>query len=214
MTAAGAREPAAGALESAAGALESADPASVDDIEWAVRLLTVTPTHEGRDRALLRQWACRADEFGSRLAPVPSAARVVERGGGLERMLLARYTSRPPTVELYTDTLALAEELVDARGWRHWYPPGSVRAAALAHEAVHAHLHHGPAKTALKQALGHTVLRIGRRRVAGHVAGAEEVAAHAYARTVCGLGRSPLLLTAALRTALARPGAPAPRREN
>ncbi|RSM97520.1 hypothetical protein DMH25_30475 [Streptomyces sp. WAC 01325] len=183
-------------------------------MEWAVRLLAVTPTHEGRDRALLRQWACRADEFGSRLAPVPSTARVVERGGGLERMLLARYTSRPPTVELYTDTLALAEELVDARGWRHWYPPGSVRAAALAHEAVHAHLHHGPAKTALKQALGHTVLRIGRRRVAGHVAGAEEVAAHAYARTVCGLGRSPLLLTAALRTALARPGAPAPRREN
>lgn len=228
MTAAGAREPAAGVRESAAGAPESAagarepaagapesaDPASVDDIEWAVRLLAVTPTHEGRDRALLRQWACRADEFGSRLAPVPSTARVVERGGGLERMLLARYTSRPPTVELYTDTLALAEELVDARGWRHWYPPGSVRAAALAHEAVHAHLHYGPAKTALKQALGHTVLRIGRRRVAGHVAGAEEVAAHAYARTVCGLGRSPLLLTAALRTALARPGAPAPRREN
>lgn len=121
-------------------------------------------------------------------------------------MLLARYTSRPPTVELYTDTLALAEELVDTRGWRGWYPPGSVRAAALAHEAVHAHFHHGPAKAALKQALDHTVLRLGRHRLAGHVAGAEEVAAHAYARTVCGLGRSPLLLTAALRAELTRPG--------
>ncbi|MER6953755.1 MULTISPECIES: hypothetical protein [unclassified Streptomyces] len=186
--------------------------ASVDDVEWGVRLLAATPTHEGRDPELLRQWARRADEFGSRLAPVPSTARVVERGDGLERMLLARYTSRPPTVELYTDTLALAEELVDARGWRAWYPPGSVRAAALAHEAVHAHLHHGPAKAALKQALGHTVLRLGRHRVAGHVAGAEEVAAHAYARTVCGLGRSPLLLTAALRAALTRPGRQ--RREN
>ncbi|MER5198665.1 hypothetical protein ACWD3J_37445 [Streptomyces sp. NPDC002755] len=185
---------------------ESTDPAAVDDVEWAVRLLAATPTHEGRDRELLRQWARRADEFGSRLAPVPSTARVIERDDGLERMLLARYTSRPPTVELYTDTLALAEEVVDARGWRAWYPPGSVRAAALAHEAVHAYLHDGPAKAALKQALDHTVLRLGRRRVAGHVAGAEEVAAHAYARTVCGLGRSPLLLTAALRSALIRPG--------
>ncbi|MER7691773.1 hypothetical protein [Streptomyces sp. NPDC097610] len=182
------------------------DPTSVDDVEWGVRLLAATPTHEGRDRELLRQWARRADEFGSGLEPVPSAARVIERDDGLERMLLARSTSRPPTVELYTDTLSLAEELVDARGWRAWYPPGSVRAAALAHEAVHAHLHHGPAKAALKQALGHTVLRLGRHRVAGHVAGAEEVAAHAYARTVCGLGRSPLLLTAALRAALTRPG--------
>uniref|UniRef100_A0AAU1I6Y7 Uncharacterized protein n=1 Tax=Streptomyces sp. NBC_00180 TaxID=2903632 RepID=A0AAU1I6Y7_9ACTN len=182
------------------------DIGDVDDIEWAVRLLAATPTHEGRDPRLLREWACRADEFGSRLVPVPSTALVVERDDGLERMLLARYTSRPPTVELYTDTLALAEELVDARGWRAWYPPGSVRAAALAHEAAHAHLHHGPAKAALKQALGHTVLCLGRHRVAGHVAGAEEVAAHAYARTVCGLGRSPLLLTAALRTALTRPG--------
>ncbi|WP_210592405.1 hypothetical protein [Streptomyces sp. GESEQ-35] len=185
---------------------ELTDPASVDDVEWAVRLLAATPTHEGRDRELLRRWACRADEFGSRLAPVPSTARVVERDGGLERMLLARYTSRPPTIELYTDTLALAEELVDARGWRAWYPPGSVRAAALAHEAVHAYFHHGSAKAALKQALNHTVLRVGRLRMAGHVAGAEEVAAHAYARTVCGLGRSPLLLTAALGAALTPPG--------
>jgi hypothetical protein len=185
---------------------ELTDLASVDDIEWGVRLLAATPTHEGRDRELLRQWAHRADEFGAHLAPIPSTARVIERDGGLKLMLLARYTSRPPTVELYTDTLALAEELVDTRGWRDWYPAGSVRAAALAHEAVHARLHHGPEKAALRHALGHTVLRLGRHRVTGHVAGAEEVAAHAYARTVCGLGRSPLLLTAALRAALPRPG--------
>ncbi|MEV5900189.1 hypothetical protein [Streptomyces sp. NPDC052127] len=192
--------------EPASSGEELTDPTAVDDVEWAARLLAATPTHEGRDPELLRQWARRADEFGSRLAPVRSTARVIERDDGLKRMLLAHYTSRPPTVELYTDTLALAEELVEARGWCVWYPPGSVRAAALAHEAVHAHLHHGPAKGALRQALGHTVLRLGRLRVAGHVAGAEEVAAHAYARTVCGLGRSPLLLTAALRAALTRPG--------
>ncbi|OWA13564.1 hypothetical protein B9W62_02340 [Streptomyces sp. CS113] len=175
-----------------------ADLAATDDIGWAVRLLAATPTHEHRDPELLHRWARAADAFGAALAPVECRARIVERDGGLELGLLARYTSRPPTVELYTDTIDLAERVVDARGWRDWYPPGSVRAAALAHEAVHAHLHHGPAKAALKRALGHSALRLGRLRVPGHVAGAEEVAAHAYARTVCGLGRSPLLLTAAL----------------
>jgi len=172
--------------------------AAVDDIGFGVRLLAGTATHEGRDPELLRQWAAVATEFGSRLAPVATRARIVERDGGLEKGLLARYTSRPRAVELYTDTIALAEELIDRLDWRHWYPAGSVRAAALAHEAVHEQLHHGPAKAALKHALGHIVLRFGSRRLYGHVAGAEEIAAHAYATAVCGLGRSPLLLTAAL----------------
>ncbi|MET4921594.1 hypothetical protein P3L51_04330 [Streptomyces sp. PSRA5] len=175
---------------------------ATDDIEFGVRLLANTPTHESRDPARLRQWAYTADEFGAALAPVAGTARVVESGGGLAKGLLARYTSRPvPTVELFTDTLALADELIDRLGWRHWYPAGSVRAAAIAHEAVHEKLHHGPAKTALKRSLNHVVLRAGRHRLYGHVAGADEIAAHAYARTVCGLGRSPLLLTAALATA-------------
>jgi hypothetical protein len=174
------------------------DLAATDDIGWAVRLLAATPTHERRDPELLAHWARVADAFGAALAPVECTARIVESDGGLEQALLARYTSRPPEVELYTDTIALAEQVVDARGWRAWYPPSSVRAAALAHEAVHVHLHQGPARAALKRALGHSALRLGRLRVPGHVAGAEEVAAHAYARTVCRLGRSPLLLTAAL----------------
>ncbi|MBM7440678.1 hypothetical protein [Streptomyces sp. HB132] len=174
-----------------------------DDLGLAVRLLASTPTHEGRDPELLRHWARTAEAFGAALAPVPCRARITERADGLERGLLARYTSRPaPAVELYTDTLAAAEALIDARGWRHWYPRGSVREAALAHEAVHEQLHHGPAKAALKHALGHVVLRAGRFRLHGHVAGAEEIAAHAYARTVCGLGRSPLHLTAALADAV------------
>ncbi|MFE6666527.1 hypothetical protein ACFVFH_23570 [Streptomyces sp. NPDC057697] len=181
------------------------DLAATDDIEFGVRLLAATPTHEGRDRALLRHWATAATEFGARLGPVPSRARVVERDGGLAHGLLARYTSRPATVELYTDTLARAEALVDECGWRHWYPAGSPRAAALAHEAAHEQLHHGPAKAELRRALGHVVLRAGHRRLYGHVAGAEEIAAHAHARAVCGLGRSPLLLTAALARADAHP---------
>ncbi|MET9556282.1 hypothetical protein [Streptomyces sp. NPDC006645] len=176
--------------------------AATDDIEFGVRLLANTPTHESRDPARLRQWALTADEFGAALGPVPCTARVVESHDGLDRGLLARYTSRPvPTVELFTDSLALAEELIDQLGWRHWYPAGSVRAAAIAHEAVHEQLHHGPAKAALKRSLDHVVLRVGRRHLYGHVAGADEIAAHAHARTVCGLGRSPLLLTAALATA-------------
>ncbi|MFD7671968.1 hypothetical protein [Streptomyces anulatus] len=172
-----------------------------DDVEFGVRLLANTPTHEGRDPELLRHWARTADAFGAAL-PVAATARIVESDGGLAKGLLARYTSRPvPTVELFTDTLALAEEVIDLLGWRDRYPAGSVRAAAIAHEAVHERLHHGPAKKALKHALNHVVLRAGRHTLYGHVAGADEIAAHAHARTVCGLGRSPLLLTAALATA-------------
>ncbi|MFJ7327325.1 hypothetical protein ACIQVN_13975 [Streptomyces cyaneofuscatus] len=173
-----------------------------DDVEFGVRLLRNTPTHERRDPALLRRWAATADAFGAGLEPVAATARVVESDGGLAKGLLARYTSRPvPTVELFTDTLALADELIDLLGWRHLYPAGSVRAAAIAHESVHEQLHHGPRKKDLKRALHHVVLRAGRHTLYGHVAGADEIAAHAHARTVCGLGRSPLLLTAALATA-------------
>lgn len=176
--------------------------AECDDVEFGVRLLANTPTHEGRDPELLRRWARTAEEFGAALAPTASTARIVESGGGLAKGLLARYTSRPvPAVELFTDTLALAEELTDRLGWRHWFPAGSVRAAAIAHEAVHEQLNHGPAKKALKRELNHVVLRAGRHTLYGHVAGADEIAAHAHARAACGLGRSPLLLTAALATA-------------
>ncbi|WP_240649743.1 hypothetical protein [Streptomyces sp. Z26] len=194
--------------------------AALDDREFGVRLLAATPTHEGRDPALLAHWARAAEEFGAGLATGDGAVgdgppgdgvgpRVVERTGGLdpERLLLARYTSRPAAVELYTDSVAYAEELIDALGWRDWYPAGSVRAAALAHEAAHCRLHAKERKAALRRALGHTVLRLGPYRLAGHVAGADELAAHAYARATCGLGRSPLLLTAALSRAL-RPDGP------
>ncbi|WP_330172327.1 hypothetical protein OG875_01225 [Streptomyces sp. NBC_01498] len=175
---------------------------ATDDIAFGARLLANTPTHEGRDPDLLRRWARTATEFGAALDPVATTARIVESDGGLARGLLARYTSRPvPTVELFTDTLALADELAGRLGWRHWYPAGSLRAAAIAHETVHEQLHHGPAKAALRRSLGHVVLRAGRHRLYGHVAGADEIAAHAHARAVCGLGRSPLLLTAALAAA-------------
>ncbi|MCX4835886.1 hypothetical protein OG746_45060 [Streptomyces sp. NBC_01016] len=172
------------------------------DLDLAVRLLAGTPTHEGRDPLLMRQWALAAEEFGARLVPDAMTARIVERDGGLTEGLLARFRSRPAQIELYVDTIDRAERLIDERGWRAWFPEGSVRAAALAHERAHEHLHHARVRAEFKRALGHTALRLGRRRVYAHVAGADELAAHAYARVACGLGRSPLLLTEALATAV------------
>ncbi|RCV52270.1 hypothetical protein DEF23_11835 [Marinitenerispora sediminis] len=186
---------------------ECARLADLDDAEFGVRLLAATPTHEGRDPALLRRWAEAAAAFGVGLAADRGthgpAARVVERDGGLEQLLLARYVSRPaPAVELFTDTLALGEELADLLGWRAWFPPGALRAAAVAHEEAHCLLHRDPAlRRALRGRTGHTALRLGRFRIAGHVAGADELTAHGYAGARCGLGRSPLLLTAALASA-------------
>ncbi|MFJ2554607.1 MULTISPECIES: hypothetical protein [unclassified Streptomyces] len=197
--------PTANVTATATATARAAGLAAVDDIEYGARFLGSLSLHEGRDPALLRHWAATAAAFGAALPPAgtPAPPRIVERDGGLERGLLARYTSRPPTVELYTDSVAAAERLVTAHGWRQWFPAGSVRAAALAHESVHELLHHGPGRTALKKALGHTALRLGRLRVLAHVAGADELAAHAYAQSVCGLGRTPLLLSAALAASAA-----------
>ncbi|WP_379868755.1 hypothetical protein [Marinactinospora rubrisoli] len=183
--------------------------AELDDAEFGVRLLANTPTHEGRDPALLRRWAEAATAFGAGLAadggthgPAP-AARVVVRDGGMDRLLLARYVSRPtPAVELFADTLALGEELAELLSWRKWFPAGALRAAAVAHEQAHCLLHRDTAlRRGLRDRTGHTALRLGRLRIAGHVAGADELAAHGYAAARCGLGRSPLLLTAALASA-------------
>ncbi|TDC66430.1 hypothetical protein [Streptomyces hainanensis] len=180
-----------------------------DDSAFAVALLAGTPTHEGRDEETLRRWAVAASRFGAALAAEPPDAgepRVVERSGGLDEdpPLLARYRSRPePSVELFTDTVALAEELIELLGWRDRYPEGTVRAAALAHEAGHHRLHDPAAKRRLRTALDHPVLRLGRWRLLGHVAGADEIAAHAYAGAALGLGRGPLLVTAALARAVA-----------
>lgn len=196
---------------------ECARLAEQGDVRLAVRLLAGVPTHEGRDPAALRSWATVAAEFGAELAAGSaadegsdsadvtrrSAPRVVERTDGVERLLLARYVSRPtPTVELFTDTLDLGEELVDLLGWREWYADGALRAAALAHEGAHRGLHQDAGlRRLLRERLGHSLVRFGRLRIAGHVAGADELVAHAYAAARCGLGRSPLLLTAALASA-------------
>lgn len=183
--------------------------AELSDVELGARLLADTPTHDSRDPELLRRWAWVAGEFGTELAGRSDTRReapprIVERTGGLDELLLARYLSRHRTVELFTDTIALGEELIEMLGWRHWYPVGALRTAALTHEDAHHLLHESPAtRRELRQRLAHPAARIGRWRITAHVAGADELAAHAYAAAAGALGRSPLLITAAL-TAAAR----------
>lgn len=179
--------------------------ATLTDVELAARLLANTPTHEERDPALLARWAEIATGYGAELDATRfgTSSEVVEREGGLDRGLLARYRSRPvSTVEIYVDALALGEELTEFLGWQTWFPPGSLREAALAHEQAHAHLHDAGGRRALRHRLGHVSARLGRFRVFGHVAGAEEVAAHGYAAAAVGLGRTPILLTDALTSAI------------
>ncbi|MEU6268581.1 hypothetical protein [Saccharopolyspora shandongensis] len=181
--------------------------AALTDAELAARLLAGTPTHEARDSAMLARWAEVSTGFGAELARsgagLDDPPRVIERDGGLDRRLMARYRSRPvSTVELYVDALALGEELVVFLGWQAWFPPGSLRATALAHEEAHARLHDTAVRRALRHRLGHISLRLGRFRILGHVAGADEVAAHGYAGAAVGLGRTPILLTAALTGAV------------
>ncbi len=69
---------------------------------------------------------------------------------------------------------------------------------------------HGRRGRDLRRRLDHTPAAWGRLRIRGHVVGADEVAAHAYARRRGRLRRSPLLPTAALARAGALAATPAP----
>jgi hypothetical protein len=185
----------------------------VDDIALGARLLAGIPTNEARPPEQLRGFSARAQEFGRGLAEIdteidtgePAAHHVVERTGGLDREVptLARFLHRSGTVELFTDSIAFCEDLVERLGWRALFPAGSIRAAAVLHEHAHALLA-GPHARGLRVAVGHPAIRIGRLVRWAHVAGAEELAAHAYAARRSGLGRSPLLVTAAAAAALDR----------
>ena len=181
------------------------------DEDLAADQLGMLDVHATRDLATLRTWAKRAHSFGEELGASAAAEQgpigigateqlqVREAAGGIEagRILLAEYHSRPASVVLHREAVALAEGLIDALGWRDWYPPGSVREAALAHEYAHEQLQ-GPRRRELKNRIGHPALRLGHWQLNAHVVGADEIAAHGYAKNRVGLGRSPLALTAAL----------------
>jgi hypothetical protein len=187
---------------------------ALDEAVLGARLLAALPTHESRPASLLREWTGLASRLGAELAdeaggagPEGLAAQaglpiIQEADGGLTRtsLTLAQYGTRPPAIRIFGDATAVAEDVVGALGWRAWFPPGSVRDVAVCHEVAH-HLLHGPAAAALKRRLDHVLLRMGPVTVRGHVVGADEIAAHSFARSVCLLPKSPLLITLALQEA-------------
>jgi hypothetical protein len=180
-----------------------AELAERSDADVGGELLGQLAVHAAVDQDTLSGWAASALAFGRELARTaqrPAELPVTETSGGIEpgrRILLAEYRSRPARVLIYRDAVERAEALIDDLGWRDWYPPGSVRAAATGHETAH-QLLHGPAATALRRRVGKVALRIGRWSVPAHVVGAAEMAAHGFAAESAGLGRTPVLLTAAL----------------
>jgi hypothetical protein len=184
-------------------AARCADLVGRSDADIGGELLGRLAVHAEVDRETLGRWAASALAFGRELAGTAYRRRelpVTETTGGVEpgrRILLAEYRSRPASVIIYTDAVERAEALIDELGWREWYPAGSVRAAAVAHETAH-QLLHGPAATQLRRRVGKIVLRLGPWTVHAHVVGAPELAAHGFAAASVGLRRSPVLLTAAL----------------
>ncbi|WP_435108961.1 hypothetical protein [Nocardiopsis synnemataformans] len=148
-----------------------------------------------------------------------SAVRVEERAtGGLRpgEVLLAEYLHRASgdRVVVYTDALDHAHRVARDAGWGRDLTRAALRETALAHEHAHRMLHAGRGR-ALRRELDHVLVRLGPLCLRGHVVGADEIAAHAYARRRAGLRRSPIALTAAIAATLAHRGAghdrPAPR---
>jgi hypothetical protein len=187
--------------------------ADLDEADLGARVLTTLPTHESRPIGLLREWAEVASRFGAELADEAAVSgadslvsqvglQVVHAAGGLTRtrLTLAQYGTRPPAVRVYSDAVAVAEEIVELLGWRAWFPPGSVRDIGVCHEVAH-HLLHGRPAAALKRRLGHVLLHMGPITVRGHVIGADEIAAHRFAQAICRLPKSPLLINLALKEA-------------
>ncbi|MFZ7086559.1 hypothetical protein [Curtobacterium sp. RRHDQ10] len=179
--------------------------AALDDVALAVQLLRNVPTNENRSDTELAQHAGRALDYGAGLADdhdrADAPATVTERTGGIQDRVLARYNSRSDQVDLYVDTILFCDSLIDEMGWRHWYPAGSVRQAAIDHEHAH-HLVTRNHARELRRALDHDAFRVGRWRRLAFIAGADEVAAHAFASANASVGRSFLLLTAAASAAL------------
>jgi hypothetical protein len=200
-------------LDQAQLAARCAELPGLDEADLGARVLAELPTHESRPAGLLREWAEVASRFGAELADEAAASgpdnlvsqvglQVVHSAGGLTRtqLTLAQYGTRPPAVRVYSDAVAVAEEVAELLGWRSWFPAGSVRDIGVCHEVAH-HLMHGRPGAALKRRLGYVLLHMGPITVRGHVIGAEEIAAHSFAQAVCRLPKSPLLITLALKEA-------------
>lgn len=197
-------------------AREYARIGAADENELAGDLLAQIPVHEGRDPLLLRSWAATALEFGRSMArgrgTHASAVDIEvtdEPGGGVraDEVLLAEFLHKPSgdRIIVHNDAVEFAHRIAQQAGWGKDFGRGTVREAALSHETCHRILHAGQGRV-LRKGLGHTALRLGPLRIPGHVVGADEIAAHAFAQERCSLRRSPLALNAAIAAHLAHGG--------
>ncbi|MGO1052336.1 hypothetical protein [Crossiella sp. CA198] len=176
------------------------------ELDRAVWLLRATPTHEHREEHTLRRWARIALDFGRELAhtarPPDIPVHRVEGGHHPDELVLAEYRPNRPRILLYTDAIIAVQDILRGQGPAETFPPEIVEAAAIAHEQAH-HRLHGTAGRELRHRLDHTALTLGRIRLRGHVLGADEIAAHSYARHVLGGQHCPLRLTQTLSRHLA-----------
>lgn len=188
---------------------------AMDDAELGARLLASMPMHTLRSTDRLVQWARVAVDFGHELArrhPDTVDAETWAREQGIsivenddpvatDQMVIAQFGTRPPTIRLYRATLDFADTVLDALGWRAYYPDQVLRSLAIHHEIAH-RLVTGDTGRELKRRLANVVVRIGPLALNGHVLGADELVAHGFAHErVPDLRRSPVLLTAALNQA-------------
>lgn len=172
------------------------------DLELSASLLGRILVHRTQPRSVLTRWAQVAAEFGADLAAhasepePPQPTRYFGTGVATGRVTLASYSHRHG-VSLHADAIAITEELIDRLGWRRWYPAGAVEAATLSHEHAHGLLNRDRLRQ-LRHRADHRAWRLGRRSRACTVVGLDEHVAHGFTQQRVGLGRSPVLLTAAL----------------
>jgi hypothetical protein len=181
---------------------------SATDVRLGAHLLRGTPTNESRTEPMLVQVSRRAQEHGRAIAADPGSAKpgpstVVEHDDGLlsPSPAIARVHPRLGRIDLYTDVIAHCEAVIAALGWRGLFPEGSIREAALLHERAHELIVHGRGRE-LRRATAVPALRLGRHVRWAHIAGADELAAHAFAQARLGLPRSPMLAALAADGAL------------
>jgi hypothetical protein len=189
--------------------------ARLSDEELGAQLLAAAPL-QTRPRERLLQWSRTCVDFGRELSeaagPAPDeqawAARhgieITEQAGqNPQSLVIAQYTTRPPRIVLYTETVQFAEAVIDILQWRADFGDQPVRSLAIRHEIAHRTLD-GTASRELGRRLGVRSLGLGPIRLTGHVVGADELVCHAFAQhQLPTIHRSALALAVALNRAAA-----------
>jgi hypothetical protein len=220
------RQPAAGRADSSwlGGALkhhadelrQACEPlAQLSDEELGAQLLAAAPL-QTRPRPQLLQWSRACIDFGRELSEAAGTApdeqswaarhgvEITEQAGqGPQSLVIAQYTTRPPRIVLYAETVRFAEAVIDILQWRTDFGDQPVRSLAIRHEIAHRTLD-GTASRELSRRLGVRSLRLGPIHLTGHVLGADELVCHAFAQhQLPTIHRSALALAVALNRAAA-----------